>query len=546
MINVFQESCLKKITYQNFHSLKGNYTGASALINEEIAYQVVLYSDQDVPIYLDYELHYDVDQIKLYSVKQVPVPFPHRDDDPYPDYLTDEPSILPDCLVPLQKRGVITVGKFPNVIWVSVLSKTAGDHSVILRFHNADTDFTADFNLHIVNAVLDRSDFSYSAYLFPNGVANPYQSAPFTDIYWSHIGDYFKVLSENGVNELFVPIFPVIPPNPIFSDESQMVKVKVFGTEKNPEYRFNYDIFDCWIYMAEKYGFKRYILPSFYTDLRSKKCLQIPAIGVDATKTTLFFGSEIDCTNNYYFSFVRKFYRSFKSHLEEMGIIKKFTLINALDPAAEDTGELQRISKGIRDIFKFAPQISMVKEPNLRFDSLCGYPVVPMHKAQFFVGEDNLHNVGIYIDIDAPESPINQLIASPSVRLRALSLYWFRYGIMKFTNYSVNCVNTFELGKTVNPMLDTDNENCYPSGALSLLYPGAHCVYESIRLKQIFYAIQDFSAMRQLSHYISTKSIVNQMDASGNVGFRRCLIKEQSYLNFRERVRAGIEKRLQK
>ncbi len=545
MINVYQESCLKKITHKNAHTLKGDYTSASALIDEEIAYQVVLQSDQDMPIYLDYELHHSVEKIKLYSVKQVPVPFPHCENDPYPDYLADEPCILPDCLIPIQNRGVISVGRFPTVLWVSAKAKTAGDHSVILRFYNGDMDFTTDFNLHVVDTVLDRSDFYYSAYLFPNGVAMPYQGMPFTDIYWSHINDYFKVLAENGVNELYVPIFPAIPENPIFADESQMVKVKVFGTELNPEYKFNFDIFDCWIYMAEKHGFQRYILPSFYPDMKHKKCLHIPAIGVNATKTTLFFGPDKDCTDNYYYAFVRKFYRSFKLHLEELGILEKFSFINAVNPSEEDYDEMDRISKGIFDVFKQSAQSTLLQKSNLNHPDF-GYPILPMCDASHYIDEDKFHNASLYIDVDTPENPINQLIASPSVRLRALSLYWFRYGILKFTNFGINCINTFELGKTVNPVFDTDNENCYPSGALSLIYPSANSVYESIRLKQIFYAIQDFAAMRQLSHYISANSIINQMDGSCNVNFRRCLIKEQSYLNFRERVRAGIEKRLQK
>ncbi len=540
MITVYQESCLKKITHKSVCSLKGGYNYGTALINEEFAYQIVLLSDSEAPTYLDYELHAGREKIKIYSVKQIPVCYPHREDDPYPDYLSDEPCILPDCLVPINNRGVISVSKFPTVLWVTVTAQTAGDHPVILRFRNGDMDFTTEFNLHVVDLELKRDRIDYAAFMYPNGVAEPYDGLPFTDIYWIHIKDYFRVLAENGVTELYVPLFPTIHSNPVFSNEAQMIEVSVLGTEKNPQYKFNFDMMDCWLYMAEKFNFKHYILPSFYPDIKNKRCVQVPAIGTDGRKTTLFFGENNDCTSNYYFAFMRQFFRQFKVHIEEMGLADKFQYSGPVFPRPEDSDEIIRANDGIRDVIRYARVYTMVDSPEAYRAKGIYKTVVPMSSIESIRQYGNMDESKIYIDVDSPQNPINQLIASPSVRLRSLSVYCLRYGITSFVNFGVNCVNTFELGKTVNPIYDTDNENCYPSGSLSLIYPAPNGVFESIRLKQLFYAMQDLVVMKTATHTLDNK-IIKKFDEFSTINYRRCLVKDDQYLKIQEFVRKEIE-----
>lgn len=142
---------------------------AVALPGEHISYQIAIKTDEQ-NVYLKPVLEASVESnlaehIKIYSVKHILADLPHPPLCDNTDYITDEPMMIPDLLLPLEKQNNYfnLVNNFA-VLWVEVsLSREhkCGKEKITINItgrknKNTEIDFkqSTEFTLDILPSVL--------------------------------------------------------------------------------------------------------------------------------------------------------------------------------------------------------------------------------------------------------------------------------------------------------------------------------------------------------------------------------------------------------
>ena len=133
------------------------YTKASCLGGEEFAFQVVLQRDGWDITPVQVEAASPLGGVEVFQVGQVPCAmpaYPARHDE---GYLTTQPGLFPDPLLPLEGAAVEVSAFLPTVLWVNGKVPQGcprGDYPITLRFASKAGEAEATFTLHVVGVDL--------------------------------------------------------------------------------------------------------------------------------------------------------------------------------------------------------------------------------------------------------------------------------------------------------------------------------------------------------------------------------------------------------
>ena len=132
--------------------------GMSCLGGEEFAFQAVLQADgwgmAPVRVTVDSPLK---DSIQVFQVGQVPCAlpaYPGRGDE---NYLTTQPGLFPDPLLPLEEGRVEVSSFFPTALWVNgkvPQGFPAGEYPITLRLEQGGDRVERTFSLRVLGADL--------------------------------------------------------------------------------------------------------------------------------------------------------------------------------------------------------------------------------------------------------------------------------------------------------------------------------------------------------------------------------------------------------
>jgi len=140
----------------------------------------------------------------------------------------------------------------------------------------------------------------------------------------------------------------------------------------------------------------------------------------------------------------------------------------------------------------------------------------------------------------------NSFIAMPSYRIRILGFLCYKYNIKGFLHWGFNYYNATCSRYPINPYLTTSGDTEYPSGDPFIVYPGADCVYPSIRGEVTYEAIQDMDICFALEEKIGRDAVVQMIDeaAGGELRFDQYPRNKEFIENLREQMVVAIKKAL--
>lgn len=522
MIHVIQQSCLEKIKADT-REFKPNYDSASVLVNEEFAYQIVLYSDDDAVQSVSLELQCS-DDARFFEVKQVPVTWAHYDDDEN-RYLADTPTLLPDALVPLGRRPTLNISKQSSVLWISVTATFPGDHYIDLYLNG---EYRSRFILHVLPYRLHADGFVNCQYVDPGSIAKAHNTALFSDVHWNLLGKYFKIAADHGVTHVLTPIYPpVYDDYPLCEEPIQLVRI----TKNNLSYEFNFDLLDSWICIARKSGIHKFTFPPIIPSLKTLEC---PKLKMERERVEQdVFDDESDVLSPAFSVFIRKFMRDLLNHLKLIGAHDDVTFQFSYAPAVEDAENYMQCRAIIKQIIR-AHQIADTKvSPEFAELEIGSAPFFSTAEVEKF--PDSQMNRHLYLDNLSPKSVINTLIAAPSTRIRT-------FGAISYCNIFVSLFNLwfnnhFSKGaKSLSAAFDTSSQNSLPAGLGFLVYPGIDGPMPSIRLKQLHFALQDIAAIKQIANTIPRERIVSRIEKKYKLTVRNNLMDADDFLKMREEL----------
>jgi hypothetical protein len=169
-----------------------------------------------------------------------------------------------------------------------------------------------------------------------------------------------------------------------------------------------------------------------------------------------------------------------------------------------------------------------------------GMPIIYFHDLYGYA-DDELALKTACFDVGDDRDLINPLIATNPLRLRLLGAYSYRYEIIGLFHMGFNYSAPIFNHSGANMMCDTDYNHRYPSGSLSLVYPGEKLPYPSIRLKQMKYAIQDYMAIDVLHERYSPTRMNGLVDKILKLGLERFEEDGAKFMKFRHEIYQLIE-----
>ena len=527
MIHIVQQSCLEKIRTDARH-FSPAYTSASALLREEFSFQIALYSDRERPekVYFRHESSLPT---CIYMVKQVAVSWPHYRNDPDLNYLLDEPGLLPDCLIPMDETRCFILNDRVTVLWIAVKAIFAGHHQIRFRFYCDGDEQETCFHLQVLPHPLPRQWFTVCTQIHSDCILSSRKIPVFSNLHWELLEKYFSFAAMHGTTDLLTPLFSLNQPDRLEQNTVQLIDLSVEGER----YSFDFDRFDSWIMLARKNGIDDFTFPAIFPSLETQRCPLIMA-RVNRRYRPLF-DQDTDILSPEYIAFIRQFLRAFTKHLNECGLEGHVRFQLTGKASVKYAPVYKKCREAVSDLLKRFRIIDVFSDDAFYHLGLAAAPVMPLRSMRPFLNEHTAGMTGC-LDIHFSDEIGNQLIAAPSVRLRAAGLLFYRYDIIGFMNREFNCYRSLGAGGYFNPYLNTEGENAYPSGSQFLVYPGAEGPIPSIRLKQFLYALQDLRAMELLERFMPREKIIAMIDREVPVSTVSYPQDPASLLAFREKI----------
>ena len=488
MIRLIQKSLLEKVRTDRapFGTF---FDTATALVGEEFSYQIVLYSDHEnmEPYILencsDLPAH-------IYRVDQVPIPWPHYQTDRPKDYITDLPGILPDRLTPIKDGDTLLIGPIPVVLWISFRTSFNGKFRCRFRIYSDLEEVYSNFLLEVLNFEPLPVSFKVYEHIYPTAIAESHHIPLFCDTHWELLGRYFELAAEHGVSDLLVPVFPSVYPSIKISEPIQLVEIKQSGNDLV----FNYDLLDSYLCSAVTNGIRNFVFPPLFPDISKEQCLPFKLSVYD--KKTPLFDTSTSCFDPEYRKFLCNYLRKLIKHILglNLNVSLSFQLTDGVKH--EDLSAYFECREMVYNIIKRFRILDPVSDVELYETKCFAAPFVPLEKMNEFLNA-SLHYPTFYFDPRSHSAPADLLIAGDSARLRLLGLLSFKYKLSGLFNRGFNF---------------NDPWMRYPSGALSLVYPGEEGPLPSIRLKLLYYALQDLYALEALRKFLPDKRIFSMID----------------------------------
>lgn len=524
MIHLIQHSSLYKITPDTLFP-KTPYEKDFALRGEELGFQVVIYTDSDCvePA----KIKVDGQGIcSVYMVKDVPVAWPHYSNDKK-KYLIDQPGSLPDCLVPLAHNESFNISSGYVVLWITVEPFSAGDHKVTTTVSTDNESASCELSLHVVDAMFMKQYFSVCQYIDPHSIARDHNVPMFSDVYWRILKNYFKFALRYGIDDIVVPLFTPEYAGYPTDERIQLVNIDVLHNG----YSFRFDLMDSWIYLAAECGFKNFTFPVFLPSFETMRGARFTA-NREGRSIELLEGEGVD--SNYYTSFIRKLLFELVKRLEEHKIQGRITLYFSSSPKVKDEKAYYEFRAHFYDRIKKYRVADYDVEYDFYALDRVGIPFVHLHDVEGYSGHSDAIVHGCF-DITNSKDIINPLIASPSMRLRSLGAYCYRYDVVGFHQMGFSYSSPPRSAIT-SPYLNTDYDHRYPSGSLSMVYPGNEEPYPSIRLKQMKYALQDYRLLDTLQQCCTLKMLNGLIDRYMKFTPDGCAEDPERFMIFRSKL----------
>ncbi|MEE1043060.1 MAG: hypothetical protein UH854_03755 [Clostridia bacterium] len=320
----------------------------TVLKGQTFSYQIAIESSNNSEITIDI-ISPLKEYVKLYSVKNVIMDlaaytdneelFPVPDD----DYITKEPGMMPDMLVPAEDEdNTFRFHTEAGAIWVTVKLPediTAGEYPITIKLTYSDyvktfrkTDFNDEVTLivDVIDEVIPKQSTKFSQWFHTDCIADVHNVPIYSEEHWDLIDKYMAIASELGMNMILTPIItpPLDTAEGIIRPCVQLVKI----TKENDKYSFDFTLLKRWIKTALKNNFEYFEMSHLFSQwgLKYAPNIKVWENGVESYK----FGWHISSRSPEYADFLNQFLPELIEFCKAEGIKDKCVFHISDEPTA--------------------------------------------------------------------------------------------------------------------------------------------------------------------------------------------------------------------
>lgn len=542
-VTVKQISSLEKVRLQDALPAR-ELLNQSALPGQRVSYQVCM-TDSEVFFTQAFVRSPFADSTRLFAVKNAVLDVPATCDIPQEDYITLEPGLMPDILVPFEN---LTVTKNPRCIWVKVdipADTKPGNYCVSLdltfTFPGGERieKHTAEMTIHVLATKKPEQKLIYTRWLYADCIATYHQVPVFSEKHWQLIEQYIAAAADLGINMILVPVH-----TPPLDTEVGTARpcVQLVDIEKNGDtYTFSFERFHRYIGLCKKHGIRYYEIAHMFTQWGAEHA---PNIQVrENGETSYRFGWHTDAASPEYAAFLKQYIAAIARQLQKEGIEENTYFHISDEPGLNTLEKYQTASQIIRPLIGNSKTYDALSEYEFYERGLVECPVTSIHKIHEFL-EHRIENQWLYYCCFPQETYPNTFLAMPSYRVRILGFLLYKYNIKGFLQWGFNFYYGCRSVYPIDPYLTTSSDGVFPSGDPFIVYPGRDCAYHSIRGEVFFEGIQDMDICYALEEKIGREKVISIIDemAGFDLRFDRYPRSSDFILDLREALLQELKK----
>ena len=481
------------------------------------------------------------------DVCHLPVTRPVNSDPHYNNYLRITPGIYPDLLRPMHRGGCAVITRNTlNSIWIEInigVDAKAGLHTLTLKLDAEKYGLGIIENtleIEVIDAKLPEQTLINTQWFHCDSLASYYNVKVWSKRHFEIIENYMKVAVKNGQNMILTPIFTLPLDTAPGGERLTHQLVEVIKT--NDEYSFGFKLFDKWIKLCQKVGFKYFEISHLFTQWGAAHAPKIMATQDGEYKK--IFGWETDAHGAEYRAFIRSFLKEFIKHIKELGIDKRCFFHISDEPTLENLDSYAESKSIVADLLSEYTIMDAVSNYEVVKRGLLDIAIPSNDHIGSFI-ENKVEGLWTYYCCCQSVDVSNRLIAMPSYRNRSIGIQMFKYNIVGFLQWGYNFYQNYHSLDNINPTFDLSGDDWVPAGDLCSVYPAQNGeALESLRLIVFGEALQDMRALQLLEKYMSHEEIVEKIEEAfgEKIEFNVCATSARQMLAVRETVNELIKK----
>ncbi|WP_329602299.1 DUF4091 domain-containing protein [Blautia liquoris] len=538
-------SSLEKIFPDEEPVAKPECTNLSGLKKETVSFQIAYYGNVNSKEYVHLEIDSDIkDWIRVRTVELVPSALPCNavyDD----NYLRTTPGMFPDLLRDLKNNQVPVIAHQWRALWIDITIPEDADPgnykmSFIMQEDSVgeilDTKTT---KIKVIDAMLPEQRLIHTEWFHADCLADYYHLRPWSDEYWSMLENFIQEYGSRGMNAILTPV--LTPPlDTAVGGERTTIQLAVI--EKNGDgYNFDFSRLKTWIDICYRYGIRYFEVAHLFTQWGATSAPKVMAW--EDGKPVKIFGWETKSDSLEYSSFLKQFLTALTEQFRKWGIVDQVYFHTSDEPSEEHLEAYQAARQEIDPYIKGFKTLDALSDYSFYERGLVEKPVPGTNHIEPFLKAE-VPGLWTYYCTAQSTEVSNRFMSMPSARNRILGVQLYKFGIEGFLQWGFNFYNSQYSLEHINPYAVTDAGSAFPSGDAFLVYPGEEKKpEESLRLMNLFHAMQDIRAMELLESMIGKDEVIKEMekDLSEEITFKRYPTSDVWLLGFRERINDRIE-----
>jgi hypothetical protein len=487
-------------------------------------------------------------QIRLVELVPVYLPAYEDADD---NYITTEPGMFPDLLLPVTRRNIKLLPGQYRSLWIDfpdIGNAAPGDYPVtvdITVMTEKEINRKLKLTVRVLPHALPAQKLLHTEWLYADALASYYHTEPFSEEHWRIIENFIKPMA--GVyrnNTLITPVFATSWDHPGSERPVHIQLVDIFIDNGN--YSFGFDKLDRWCAICKKHGITHIEVSHFFTSWGAKSPMKI--LAVENGKLKKIFGYETPSGDPRFRKFLEEFIPALCKNLEKNGYDSKHTIFHISDePNVSHLGTYKAAKDQLADLVPGSLIVDAMSDFEFYKEGILEHPVPANNNIAPFIGA-KIPDLWTYYCCGQSRYVPNRFLAMPSTRNRVMGILMYLYRIAGFLHWGYNYYynhpdkSTLENLKIVDPFFDQSGVYRFPAGDSFLVYPGEDGgPLSSIRGEVQREAIDDIRVLELVEDKIGrdmTEKLIHE-DFPEAINFEHYPLNPLYYTRLREKA-AGI------
>ena len=499
---------------------------------EQFSYQLALQTPERV------EFTHQVDSpvadwVRVYSVVNTVMDvacYQSADD----DYITKEPGIMPDMLLPMEGAySRVHLTNQAGALWITVRvpeDAPAGEYPIRIKLHavtlREEMDLESTMTIRVTGRNVLPQKTLFTQWFYTDCIANVHKVPVYSEDHWCLIEKYMILARELGLNMLLTPV--ITPPldTEIGSSRPNVQLVKM--EKRGDTYYFDFSLLDRWVDLCLKHGFQKLEMSHLFSQwgLSATPNIWVTEDGEEKH----MFGWHVPAKSQAYRDFLGQFLPALIAWLKEKGVKDRCWFHISDEPHPEHIENYQYAKELIVPLIDGCTTMDALSDYSFYERGLVEIPVTKNDHIEPFL-EHKLERQWVYYCCSQNQLVGNRYLAQPSYRNRILGLQIYKFGCEGFLHWGFNFYNSRKSVKVLNPYMYTGGDQGFPSGDPFSVYPIDDAVVPSLRAVIFREALQDIEICRTLEGYIGREAVIAMIDeAAGEPVTFSCYPRNSRYI----------------